>query len=531
MLSRKQRADGRYATTILVFNPITGKSERRYICANNTRELNKRVLEAKVSGCFTDKTLFKDYSKQWYERNMITKSANTKRMYATTLNHCEPLNDLQMKKINMSHINAIMNELKNHPNQSQKVHMTLNSIFKEAHRLNIVKVNPCDFIPKPSVVKNEKRVLTSNEIKILNSIILTLREKLFITLAWHYGLRKGEILALKKSDFNFNAMMISINKSIEFTQNQGKEKGTKSKSSMRKLPMQNGDVDYLKKTLAKCPMENLFTNVDDRKPISAQSYKRMWEQIKGKMKKDIDERFNLFGIDKNIDIQFRIGSKGNYFHLDKCIQEWKEGYPNLIAVFVDTYGKLRDSSNEKANYQDDYKQTSEIRELAVENNIAIILLHHLVKDCRKNSPFEAFYGTNGIPAAADNMMVLYRENIMSDTAELMITGKSIPMRSITIKQNERLLWEAYDEEQDESLDVNIAKVINYISKEKKFNDTANELCSRIGLVIYPNQLSTLLSKNVEILRKNNIVFSKGRGKKRWLELTLVDDSGADAPME
>ncbi|MEG0361817.1 MAG: AAA family ATPase [Longicatena sp.] len=245
---------------------------------------------------------------------------------------------------------------------------------------------------------------------------------------------------------------------------------------------------------------------------------------------DIDARFNQFGIDKNLNINFRFGSRGNYFRLEKYIKVWKEENPDLLAIFVDTYGKYKETNTDKPNYQDDYRQASEIRELALEHGVAIILLHHMNKNCNKNSPFEAYYGTNGLPAAADNMIVLYRENIMFEGAELMITGKSIPVRNLQIRHNERMMWEQNLEEQDDGLDINIAKVINYISKEKKFNGTANELCSRLGLVIYPNQLSSLLNKNNHILSNNNVQFIRGKGKVRWLELTLKSDEGDDETM-
>jgi hypothetical protein len=91
------------------------------------------------------------------------------------------------------------------------------------------------------------------------------------------------------------------------------------------------------------------------------------------------------------------------------IKRWigKAKHPRLIII--DTLKMVRTPARKDQNYYEaDYESVRELRDLAAEHSIAIVVVHHLRK-AEADDPFDTVSGTLGLTGAVDTIMLLYRE--------------------------------------------------------------------------------------------------------------------------
>ena len=91
-------------------------------------------------------------------------------------------------------------------------------------------------------------------------------------------------------------------------------------------------------------------------------------------------------------------------------------------------------------------------ELAFQYNIVIVLVTHLRKEINVDHPFDAIYGSRGLTAGADSILVMYKRSHISYSRQLSIQGKDIPDDEITLVQNENCMLVVSEDEFDEQID-------------------------------------------------------------------------------
>ncbi len=91
------------------------------------------------------------------------------------------------------------------------------------------------------------------------------------------------------------------------------------------------------------------------------------------------------------------------------IQSWIDGAIAPRLVIVDVFAKVRGfNTGRETQYEADYRFASKLQRLAIENNIAIVLIHHTRKQ-EADDPFDTVSGTTGLTGAADSVLVLRRD--------------------------------------------------------------------------------------------------------------------------
>jgi AAA domain/IclR helix-turn-helix domain len=92
------------------------------------------------------------------------------------------------------------------------------------------------------------------------------------------------------------------------------------------------------------------------------------------------------------------------------IREWIKSVPNPRLVVIDTLAMIRALKKvDESNYQSDYLALIELRTLASEFGIAIVVVHHLRK-AEADDPFDTISGTLGLTGAVDSILVLKRDS-------------------------------------------------------------------------------------------------------------------------
>ena len=114
------------------------------------------------------------------------------------------------------------------------------------------------------------------------------------------------------------------------------------------------------------------------------------------------------------------------------LKKFLDIHKKIKLVVVDILQRIRPRPKSNQNntlYSQDYESIQDLKTLANERNIAILIVHHLRK-MSSDDIFDQFSGTFGLSGAADNLMILKRE---SRNRVLYIRGKNIEEKSFALK--------------------------------------------------------------------------------------------------
>lgn len=286
----KRRSDGRYATTITVGRKPDGNPDKIFLSAKTEKELDKKVLEARMklkSGELVKNsdTLLKKYTEDWLKTYKASAGINTLAMYNNIIYHyiIPTLGDHPLDKIRRSDVQGLINKNQEHPRTCEQIRMTLIQILNSAVEDKLLVENAAKKVTLPKRQKAERRALTDLEKEAVKKADFSPRERAFIFLLFYFGLRRGEALALTKADFDFKRNVLTINKSVVFDVNHPVVKdGAKSDAGNRSLPIPAGVQGFLKDFLRSVDTFYIFPG-KSFETLSKTQYVRMWSQIIKKM--------------------------------------------------------------------------------------------------------------------------------------------------------------------------------------------------------------------------------------------------------
>lgn len=166
-----------------------------------------------------DNILFSDYLKLWFENDFSSRIQNTTRMVMAHILYDVILpnisRDIKLSFINVDYLDAVLFECsKSSPSAGNKSREFLNIALKSAVVEGYIKNNP---MPSTKPYKRKKPsiiIYTKAQIKKFLEEAQNSTWYLEILLALFCGLRKGEILGLKFSDFNIDNETVTIRRQI-----------------------------------------------------------------------------------------------------------------------------------------------------------------------------------------------------------------------------------------------------------------------------------------------------------------------------
>jgi len=151
------------------------------------------------------------------------------------------------------------------------------------------------------------------------------------------------------------------------------------------------------------------------------------------------------------DTEWRLQSRLKQLHPDDCpplntlklFPSWPKADVNLLRqyvgeiddlkiVVVDTLARFRAQGKKNSDlYTKDYEDISQLKAIADEFGITVLIIHHLRKS-KSSDPFEMVSGTLGLTGAADTLWVLEREP-NSQWANLHIQGRDVEEASLCLE--------------------------------------------------------------------------------------------------
>lgn len=218
--------------------------------------------------------------------------------------------------------------------------------------------------------------------------------------------------------------------------------------------------------------------------------------------------------------------------LEEQIVSFLYNHSDTGLVVIDTLQKVRSCDQSGSMYASDYKDVSALKSLADKYGICILLIHHLRKQAASD-PFDQISGSNGLMGAADTTWVMQRKRT-SKNADIILTGRDLDRRTLYLHE-ENCIWlldeeETAEEQRLKAVPEYLWRVADYIEQAGKWQGTATELLSAVGISeVKPNQFTRKMAQYAnEVFTPRGIKYKYTRTeKKRLFEFGHDDDDGAD----
>ncbi|PZT51981.1 tyrosine-type recombinase/integrase [Paenibacillus silvae] len=219
-------------------DPKTGKrvnTTRRGFSSKTEAKLAAEELEIQIeSGNLANQSkdiLIKDFLVDWleiYKRNNVKENTFKQHKYGVDKYLVPNLGFVKVSKLTNAQYQTFVNGLITHLSKrtAEIIHTSMLSAMNKAVELEIIKKNPCSkiIIPDPNINKINTsepiKFLTKDEVFRFLSDALENDQKyyLYFKTLIDTGLRKGEALALQRSDIDIKERRIFINKTIVYNQ-------------------------------------------------------------------------------------------------------------------------------------------------------------------------------------------------------------------------------------------------------------------------------------------------------------------------
>jgi hypothetical protein len=116
----------------------------------------------------------------------------------------------------------------------------------------------------------------------------------------------------------------------------------------------------------------------------------------------------------------------------KEIEKWLDSQPEARLVIVDTWARFKPARGKgKDRYEEDYQHAVELKALADQSEVAVLVLHHARKMAADDA-LDEVSGSNGLTGAADTILVLRRDRTEAD-ATLLITGRDVEEQELALR--------------------------------------------------------------------------------------------------
>ncbi len=282
----KKTPSGKFRGKVTIGVDQDGKSIYKYVSAPTKRELEN--VKAAVREHFIygreipqDQQFF-EYAEQWYtlKKEPFISDASRASYKSCFMKHLLPAFGLQqMKAISAAQIQAFVNGFAGASrSQITMVIGTLKQIFASAYADGAIERDPTVALIRPKASKKDgRRPLTKEETARVLDVIQTHPEGMLLAVLYYLGVRRGEALGLKWSDFDFSEDQVHIQRDIDFTGSTACEGELKTDAADRYVPVPTELKEMLLASHG-APDAYLF-HTKKGEPLSQGTYKRIWARL------------------------------------------------------------------------------------------------------------------------------------------------------------------------------------------------------------------------------------------------------------
>jgi integrase len=246
-----QRKDGRWTASVTV----EGR-KRKYIYGKTRREVQERlkvVLRDQQQGTLvtSPQQTMEQFLNQWLESHKTSIRIRTFERYEQIVRlHLVPnIGHIQLQKLTPQMVQNLYTKLEKGLSSTtvNTLHAMLHKALKDAVKWGLLARNVCDAVSVPRRAHYEIKPLTMEQAKILLDAAKQDPLEALWVLALTTGMRRGEMLALKWQDINFEQAMLQVRRI--FTRAPGRryiESEPKTEKSRRSIMLAAITVETLR---------------------------------------------------------------------------------------------------------------------------------------------------------------------------------------------------------------------------------------------------------------------------------------------
>ena len=254
MTKYTKRADGRYCKQIVVGYHSDGKRKVITVYGKTIKEVEKkeRELRCQIEAGINvvDDITVGEWADIWLKTFKSNVAHNTYVRYEGIINNqIKPcIGNNSIKKIRLNMVQAMINDLRDKfaPATVKKIKDVMHQMFQQAIKSQYITLNPADGVEIPKLSQKDRDVIPEEHIQSIEKFCESYKYGAFVMCLLYTGMRRGEILALKVSDIDWENKVIRVNKAVEFKKNTPNIKVPKTPKSNRNIPILNVLEPYLK---------------------------------------------------------------------------------------------------------------------------------------------------------------------------------------------------------------------------------------------------------------------------------------------
>lgn len=256
---RKRELKNGYSWQIVIegeIDPVTGKRNRIFkTIKGGTKKQAEKIMVQMLSemnqGTYiqeTTKTL-QQFLIEWLDTYIVpSKSPTTTKRYVEQVEkYIIPLlGKKKLQDLKAIDIQKFYNTLSERSPLSDKplsaksiknIHMNLQAALSQAVKMDLIKKNPAKYVELPKVRKYKAEVYDAEEVQILLENVIDTDMEVPVALLVGLGLRRGEALALRWKDVDFERGKVSIKRNMVKVEKQIIFKEPKTETSIRDIEL------------------------------------------------------------------------------------------------------------------------------------------------------------------------------------------------------------------------------------------------------------------------------------------------------
>jgi integrase len=253
-----ERKDGRWAAYITLDN-----GKRKYMYAKTKKaalDLLKKAQLEQMQGTLvtsTPRLTVAQFFTQWIEWRKPSLRIRSYERYEgfIRLQVIPHIGNIQLRKLTLTHLQSLYSELLGaggikgsiKASTVNTLHWMINRALSDAVKWELIAKNPCKAVEPPRRARYEFRALTVEEAQRLLAAARGHGMEALFVLALTTGMRRGELLALKWQDIDFELGAVHVRRA--FTRAKGQrylEAEPKTEKSRRSILLAPGTIEILK---------------------------------------------------------------------------------------------------------------------------------------------------------------------------------------------------------------------------------------------------------------------------------------------
>ena len=254
-VTRKPRRDGRFQGYV-----VQEDGERKYFYGRRYEDVTNKIGEFLKSSRMRPSNaqkgnvrkkegpLFCAYMEEWVEtyKKPNLKPSSLRSLTASLKYAEEAFRDKRLRDITSNDIQKLLIGIEA-GRMRDLCKINLSQLFKKAALQGLIKTNPCDAVEIKRHRAAHKSALTRAEQEIFLRAASQTKYFLLYRFLLGTGLRIGEALALRRSDFDFEKGTVSVNKDVVFVNGQRIEQTPKTEAGRRIVPVPRSICDEIER--------------------------------------------------------------------------------------------------------------------------------------------------------------------------------------------------------------------------------------------------------------------------------------------